>query len=115
MGKKQAKRRSRGRLLTADEAAKYDTVRRQVEEEFAERIKKPTTSSAVQAAIAALKSAREAQGLSLADVRDRTGIARSALSRVENAFPNLTVRTLERYAEALGKRIVIQVQDSNSE
>jgi ribosome-binding protein aMBF1 (putative translation factor) len=111
MTKKQVRRRSRGRLLTADEAAKYETIRRQVEEEFADRIKKPATSPAVQAAIATLKSAREAQGLSLADLHDRTGIERSALSRLENAFPNLTVRTLERYAEAVGKRIVIQVED----
>jgi uncharacterized protein YcbX len=111
MAKKTARRRSRGRYLTAEEAAKYNAIRQQVEEEFANRIKKPTTSPAVQAAIAALKSAREAQGLSLADIRDRTGIERSALSRLENAFPNLTVRTLERYAEAVGKQIVIQVED----
>ena len=114
MAKKQAKRRSRGRLLTSEEAAKYDTIRRQVEEEFAGRIKKPVPSPAIRAAVAALKSAREARGLSLADVRDRSGIERSALSRLENAAPNPTVRTLERYAEAVGKRIVIQVEDRES-
>jgi len=111
MGKKTATRRRRDRYLTADEAAKYDTIRRQVEEEFAGRIKKREASPTVRDAIAALKSAREDQGLSLADVRDRTGIERSALSRLENAVPNLTVRTLERYAEAVGKRIVIQLED----
>ena len=110
MGKRTAIRRSRDRYLTTDEAAKYDTIRRQVEE-FAGRIKKREASPAVRAAIAALKSAREDQGMSLADVRDRTGIERSALSRLENAVPNLTVRTLERYAEAVGKRIVIQLED----
>ena len=51
--------------------------------------------------------------MSLADLRDRTDIERSALSRLENAFPNLTARTLERYAEAVGKRIVIQVDGEN--
>jgi predicted transcriptional regulator len=97
--------------LTADEATRYDTIRRQVEEEFAARIKKRETSPTIEAAVAALKSAREAQGLSLADIRDRSGMERSALSRLEHAVPNLTVRTLERYAEALGKRIVIQLED----
>ncbi len=111
MGKRLARRKSRDRYLTAEEAAKYDTIRRQVEEEFAGRIKQRESSPSVRSAIAALKSAREAQGLSLADIRDRTGIERSALSRLENAVPNLTVRTLERYAEAVGKRIVIQLED----
>jgi ribosome-binding protein aMBF1 (putative translation factor) len=111
MAKEVAKRKTRDRYLTAEEGAKYDAIRRQVEEEFAGRIKRREVSPAAQRAIAALKSAREAQGLSLADIRDRTGIERSALSRVENAFPNVTVRTLERYAEALGKRLVIQLEE----
>ncbi len=82
-----------------------------MEEECAGRIRPREASPAVQAVIAALKTAREAQGLSLADIRERTGIERSALSRLENAVPNLTVRTLERYAQAVGKRIVIQLEE----
>lgn len=112
MTNKQAKRRSRGRYLTDEEAAKYDTVREQFEAEFADRIKKPTTSSVAQGAILALKQAREAQGLSLADIRDRTGIERSTLSRLEDESSNVTVRSLEKYAEALGKRVLIQIADA---
>jgi DNA-binding Xre family transcriptional regulator len=112
MAKKQAKRRSRGRYLTNEEAAKYDTIREQVEAEFADRIKRPTVSPVAHDAIKALKQAREAQGLSLADIRDRTGIERSALSRLENETPNVTIRTLERYAEALGKRVVIEIAEA---
>jgi len=111
MAQKQARRRARGRYLTDEEAAKYDAVRAQVEEEFAGRIKKPAPSQVAHGAIAALKQAREAQGLSLADIRERTGIERSALSRLENETPNVTIRTLERYAEALGKRVVIEIAD----
>jgi len=111
MAEKKAKRRSRGRYLTDEEAAKYDAIREQVEEEFAGRIKKPAPSAVAHEAITALKQAREAQGLSLADIRDRTGIERSALSRLENETPNVTIRTLERYAEALGKRVVIEIAD----
>jgi len=112
MARKQAKRRSRGRYLTNEEAAKYDTIREQVEAEFADRIKKPAVSPIARGAIMALKQAREAQGLSLADIRDRTGIERSALSRLENETPNVTIRTLERYAEALGKRVVIEIAEA---
>jgi len=111
VAKTRPKRRTRDRYLTADEAAKYDTIRRQAEEEFAGRIKKSEASPAVQAAVAALRSVREARGLSLAHIRDQTGIERSALSRLENAAANVTVRTLERYAQAVGKRIVVQLED----
>jgi len=59
-----------------------------------------------------LKQARTDQGLSLADVRGRTGIGRGALCRLENELePNPTVSTLMRYAHALGKRIVIKLVD----
>jgi len=55
-----------------------------------------------------LKAERVAQGLSLLDIEQRTGIASSALSRLENdQSANPTVTTLTRYAEALGKRLQI--------
>jgi DNA-binding Xre family transcriptional regulator len=111
MAKRVPKRKTRDRYLTPDEAAKYNAIRRQVEEEFADRIKHSEASPAVRTAIAALKAAREARGLSLADIRSQTGIERSALSRLENALPNVTLRTLERYAQAVGKRIVVQLED----
>ncbi|HEX3600578.1 MAG TPA: helix-turn-helix transcriptional regulator [Lacipirellulaceae bacterium] len=50
-----------------------------------------------------LRAAREARGLSLADILERTGMTREALSRLENnEAPNPTVRTLARYAAAVG-------------
>lgn len=59
-------------------------------------------------ALAELKAAREQLGLSLAEVGERTGIGKSNLSRLENApDPNPTIDTLNRYAEAVGKEIVI--------
>lgn len=52
----------------------------------------------------ALKTAREQQGLSLADVAERSGIDKAALSRLETgAQTNPTIDTLWRYAYALGK------------
>jgi DNA-binding phage protein len=50
-----------------------------------------------------LKAERERRGLSLADILQRTGMSREALSRLENhRSPNPTVRTLARYAAAVG-------------
>ncbi len=64
-------------------------------------------------ALAELKSARTAAGLSLADVADRSGIDKAALSRLENGVQaNPTVETLARYAAALGKRLRWSLEDA---
>ena len=53
--------------------------------------------------VARLKAERERRGLSLADMLKRTGMSREALSRLENnQSQNPTIRTLARYAAALG-------------
>lgn len=62
-------------------------------------------------AVAALKKAREAAGLSLSDVAERCGIDRAALSRIENGqHRNPTIATLQRYARALGMHWVWSLQ-----
>jgi transcriptional regulator with XRE-family HTH domain len=59
-----------------------------------------------------LLAERTRQGLSLADIQDRTGIARSALSRLEtDVDANPTLTTVTRYAEALGKTLHFLVAD----
>src|SRR5947209_4624636 len=59
----------------------------------------------IRQAVFALKKAREEAGLSLADLAERTGIDKGALSRIETGqHSNPTVSTLCRYAHALGKR-----------
>jgi predicted transcriptional regulator len=61
----------------------------------------------VQVLLHRLKQEREAAGLSLADVAERTGMDRAAISRLENGHQsNPTIDTIARYATALGKRIV---------
>jgi len=63
-------------------------------------------------ALATLKRAREAQDLSLAEVAERSGIDKAALSRLENGHnPNPTIDTLARYADALGKRFAWAIED----
>jgi hypothetical protein len=63
---------------------------------------------AVRDAFKLLKAEREARGLSLSDIEERSGIGRTALSRLENETdPNATMLTLTRYAEALGKQLIV--------
>jgi ribosome-binding protein aMBF1 (putative translation factor) len=59
-----------------------------------------------------LRAERECQGLSLADIGKKSGISRAAICRLENLVDaNPTISTLTRLADALGKRLVIAVED----
>lgn len=65
----------------------------------------------VEKTIAALKSERERLGMSLADVEERSGLKRSALSRLENdPNANPTLLTLQRYAVALNMTLGTTVE-----
>jgi len=117
MSKRQAKRLRRE--LTPQEKQRWRRAReeavRDKESILAEgrRIKAAhnRVKVAVRDALKILKAERHAQGLTLADVEQRTGIGRAALSRLENETePNPTVVTLTRYAQALGKRLVVSFE-----
>jgi DNA-binding XRE family transcriptional regulator len=70
----------------------------------------------IRVAVSALKKAREAAGLSLADVAEKSGIDKSALSKIETGqHPNPTVSTLCRYAHALGKQWSWKLEDAPKE
>ena len=60
--------------------------------------------------MSALKAAREATGLSLRDVEERTGINKSNLSLLENGKGNPTLETIRRIADAIGRRVLITVE-----
>ena len=65
--------------------------------------------------VRSLKAERLRLGLSLADMYDRTGIDRAALSRLENnEEANPTLSTLERYAGAVGKQMIVLLADDDS-
>ena len=56
----------------------------------------------------AIREHRQAQGVSLAQLSERTGMTRAALSRIENGLNvNPTVETLRRIGEALGLRLIV--------
>ena len=67
----------------------------------------------LRAMLGTLKKHRERQGLSLADVANRSGMDRAAVSRLENGvYMNPTVDTLYRYAQAVGADIGFSVRVS---
>ena len=59
--------------------------------------------------LAFLREARERAGLSLEQVAERMGVDKSNLAKLEKAG-NPTVETLERYAAALGQRLVMTLE-----
>jgi DNA-binding XRE family transcriptional regulator len=109
--------------LTESERSRLRRLREQIDAEKDEIIAEATRQKTAHDASVArlrdvmhlLRAERNRQGLSLADVQARTGIARSALSRLEtepDANPTLT--TVTRYAEALGKDLQILLADKVS-
>jgi DNA-binding phage protein len=108
------------RALTADEQQKVAEARRLIVQDEAE-IRRNAREykqayeagrAALEDAVKVLKAERERLGLSLADVSERTGIERPNLSRLENGpHANPTISTLMRYADALGKRLMIVLAD----
>ncbi|MEX2315642.1 MAG: helix-turn-helix transcriptional regulator [Pirellulales bacterium] len=110
------KRINRNQRLTAEQAAKYNAIREQIADELPELISRHHERLAsldqLNELLSQLKAAREAKGLSLADITELTGMDRSALSKLETGQrANPTVETLVRYADAVGKRLVVSLAD----
>jgi ribosome-binding protein aMBF1 (putative translation factor) len=112
----------RKRQLTTRQAAKYETIRdhvvKELPEQFRRHEKRKADGERLQAllheVLEQLQAARRKQGLSLADLTELTGMDRSALSKLETGQrPNPTVETLSRYAEAVGKHLVVTLLDAN--
>jgi DNA-binding XRE family transcriptional regulator len=110
------RRIARNRRLTAEESAKYKEIRGRVAEELPELIarhhERLSAFDQLGELLKQLKVAREERGLSLSDLTDLTGMDRSAISKLETGQrPNPTVETLVRYAEAVGKHLVVSLLD----
>jgi hypothetical protein len=61
--------------------------------------------------LATLKQERERQGLSLAEVSDRSGLDKAMLSRLENGkILNPTMATLWRYADAVDMTLKLSAE-----
>lgn len=110
--RKRIKHVNRGRRLTPAEVRKYRALRAKLDQEMPLILAAHRAEHEMAGVLDQLKAARESQGLSLADVRKRTGMDRSAISKLENGRrDNPTIDTLARYAAAVGKRLVLTLED----
>ena len=111
-----AKRITRNRPLADEEAERYQKIRAQVDAELPEirrRAKAAKPRVLLKHVLKNLREERRRQGLSLADVNARSGIDRGTLSKLENEDdPNVTLNTLIRYAQAVGKAVFVQLEDA---
>jgi hypothetical protein len=108
------------RVKQADFRDEERAIRETLERERREQGKIATTGESTEPEdaiatarfIGGLRRQREQAGLSLGDVAQRSRIDKASLSRLENGFyPNPTVNTLARYARAIGKRLVLDLED----
>jgi DNA-binding XRE family transcriptional regulator len=111
------------RPATAEEQERHRRIRGQIQEELPnieQRAQQKLAEAmrlgiALQHTIALLKSERLKKGLSLADMKERTGIERSTLSRLENdVAANPTIDTLTKYADAVGKKVLVVLADADA-
>ena len=73
-------------------------------EEFRKEYEALEPESAI---IQAIIDARQETGLTQRELSERTGIAQSDISKLENGNANPSIRTLKRLAEAMGKQLKI--------
>ena len=120
MAKKMGKRIYRE--TTEEEEERHKRIREQVQAELPDIKKRAKLKLdevmqhgiAIQHTMSVLKAERMKKGLSLSSMKERTGIERSTLSRLENNEEgNPTVNTLARYAEAVGKKVLIVLADAD--
>lgn len=57
-----------------------------------------------------IKAAREEKKVSQQAISDKTGYVRDKISRIEHGKQNLTISTLEKIAEALDKKVNIELR-----
>ncbi len=99
---------------TAEQRAEEEAIRRQ---HAANPIRhRPATAinqhsfTAILGLVARFKTARESQGLTLAELAERMGIDAPALSRLETGkMLNPTLATLHKWAEALGQKLEVDL------
>ena len=59
---------------------------------------------------ALLRQAREQAGLTQEDVAERLETKKSAISRIENSAGSIRLSTLERYAQAIGWKLFLELR-----
>jgi DNA-binding XRE family transcriptional regulator len=106
----------RNQRLEPEKTAKYREIRNRIAKELPKLVARHhdriATFDQFGTLLKQLKAAREEMGLSLSDLTEITGMDRSALSKLETGQrPNPTIETLARYAEAVGKHLLVSLAD----
>ncbi len=118
MAKRKIERVVRDRPLSREEAANYKVIRDQVANEQPEikaRLREKLAGDPARPVVEELRRTRIERGLSLADISRISGMKADALSSLESGERGVTsVRSLDRYAQALGKRIRLSVEDQTA-
>ena len=104
---------------TPEELEHHQRLREQIEQEKPEIKKRAQealenamrTGLAPRTAISTLIHERKRQGLSFEEMNSRSGIDCDSASGLENSDTDPTIKTLERYAQALGKKLLIVLAD----
>lgn len=89
-----------------DDLDRYVLAREAWDPGFAEGLKRESAAFRVGVQ---LQVARERAGMTQQQVAERMGTKKSAISRLENNAGDVRLSTLQRYAEAVGCRLVIEV------
>jgi len=108
---------------TPEELEDYDRLRKQIEAEKPEISQRARaafdnakrTGMAPRTAIPALRHERKRQGLTDDEMIQRSGLDRDRLAAMAKRDADPTIQTLEAYARALGKKLLIVLTDEETE
>jgi hypothetical protein len=110
------KRIIRDRRVTDAEAESYQRIRRQVAADLPDirlQAKAAKPRILLKHVLKKLCEERQRQGLNLSDVNRRSGIDRGTLGKLENdEDPNITMNTLMRCAQAVGKVVLVELDEA---
>jgi len=90
-----------------DDLLSYSQRRAARDPEFADNLEQGYQDFKVGAL---LRQAREEAGMTQAEVAKRLKTKKSAISRIENHAGDIRLSTLERYAEAVGYSLALELQ-----
>jgi ribosome-binding protein aMBF1 (putative translation factor) len=110
------KRIIRNNPLTPVEAADYRELRRKIDAELPELIarhhERRSNPDVAKDIVVLLKAERDSKGITLAELTDRTGLDPTTIGELENGqLLHPTVDALVRYADAVGKKLVLSLSD----
>ena len=85
---------------------KYITKRKKTDKEFAENYDEGFENFKIGIL---LRQAREKEGFTQEEIARKLNTKKSAISRIENHSEDIRLSTLRKYAEALGKKIRLEI------